>query len=265
MRRQRRKRYTCLVRVAAVVVSLAACSFEPGDYVAGSAAEDGAVNGADAPRDGMTSSDAQGLRMLRVDAATTSLVSYETSHMLMHTVGAGNDRLLVVALSTDYADITATAITYAGSALTFVGAIDAMYNDGRVELWRLVDPPVGTAAVAINLDGASAQLVVGAISFFDVNPTTPLGNFVSARGTDGDPTISVASAAGELVLATMMWNGSYQVLNDASGQTRRWSDNGYDLFGVGSTKPGAPTTTFTWSAAVNLYDYWAAGAIAIKP
>ena len=253
--------------VALTLLAASACSFQPSAYSGPPGDDADVVTPLDAPltdavADSTISGDAPQPNVVAVDNTNSVVAGYATTQTMMHTVGAGADRLLLVSLITDYAEVTATAITYGGSPLTLVGAIDALYDDGRVELWKLVDPPVGTASVNVTVSGTSAQHVIGAISLTGVGS---LGSFQSARAGSGEPTISLPGAQGDIMLALMMWNGAYETLTDASGQNRRWAGVGYDVTGIGSTKAGTATTTFRWTSSDTLYDTWAVGAIAIKP
>ena len=68
-----------------------------------------------------------------------------------------------------------------------------------VEIWRLLVPSVGTANIVATFNASGNQAVGGGAAFNGVNQTTPTGTFVSANGTNTAPSLSVPSAAGELV------------------------------------------------------------------
>lgn len=199
------------------------------------------------------------------ERSTVARLAYIASARASHTIGDFTGRLLIVALSTSYSTTTATSLTYGGGALTRVGFLDAGQMDGRIELWSLVDPPAGTADVTIELSNASSSVVAGIVSFTGADPIAPLRAPSMMRGTAGDPTVTVTSATGELVLGVVMWNGDYTTLSPAAGQQPRWNENAPLIVGAGSTAPGAPTVTMAWTVAGAFDDYWVAGAIAIKP
>src|SRR5262245_16341287 len=118
---------------------------------------------------------------------------------LPHTVGVGNDRILIVGVSTFNSAKTVTAMTYAGQPMTRIGFLDGGTgsNDRRMEMWRLVNPPMGTANVVVTMSSAS-KTVVGAASFFGVDPTTPHGAFASNEANSNLATLTVPSAVGAL-------------------------------------------------------------------
>lgn len=198
-----------------------------------------------------------------VDDFSSANVQYMTSIVVQHTVAAGANRLLVVGVSTSYAGTTVTQMRYGSTAMTRLGTIDAPALDGRVELWTLVEPPVGTAMVDITFSNSLSTNVVGVGSF---RGTTATGPFVSASGSTGSPTVTQPSADGELVLAVVMWNGGLtSTLSSTAGQTSVWNLVAVDVVGAGATKKGAASVTSSWTVAGGFNDYWAVGAITIKP
>jgi uncharacterized repeat protein (TIGR01451 family) len=185
-----------------------------------------------------------------------------------HTVGIGNDRVMIVGVSIYNSNKTVSGVTYAGQALTRLGFLDggSGANDRRMEMWRLVNPPTGTANVVMTMS-SSAKLVVGAASFFGVNPAAPNGSFVSNEGNTILATLAVPSAVGELVIDCMAVQGNAASAIAGAGQTQLWNDfsrsNGGAVVGTASTEPGSPLVTMSWGLAS--VDYWVAGAVSLKP
>lgn len=190
------------------------------------------------------------------------------SFTLPHTVGVGNDRILIVGVSTFTANKTVTAMTYAGQPMTRIGFLDGGTgaNDRRMELWRLVNPPMGTANVVVTMS-SSSKTVVGAASFFGVDPTTPHGAFVSNEANTNLATLTVPSAAGELVIDCLSVQGNAATALVGPGQTQLWNDFtravGGAVVGGASTEPGAASVTMSWS--LSAVDYWVMGAVSLKP
>lgn len=180
-----------------------------------------------------------------------------------HTVGAGSNRLLVVGVSIR-GNRTVTGITYAGQGLTFLGASSNNNNRVRAEIWYLVAPPTGTATVAVNLS-ANARFTSGAVSFTGALQTGPVGPFLSNAGQGSvDPTLTMTSAAGELVLDVVAVAGIDQGLTPGGGQTEMWNlESGGHISGAASTEPGASSVTMSWSKARR--GRWAMGATSIRP
>ena len=190
------------------------------------------------------------------------------SFTLPHTVGVGNDRLLLVGVSTFTANKTVVAMTYAGQPLTRIGFLDGGTgsNDRRVELWRLINPPTGTANVVATMS-SSSKTVVGAASFFGVDPVTPHGPFVSNEANTNLATVTVPSAAGEVVFDCLSVQGNAASALVGPGQSQLWNDFtravGGAVVGAASTEPGAASVTMTWG--LSSADYWVIGAVSLKP
>jgi uncharacterized repeat protein (TIGR01451 family) len=185
-----------------------------------------------------------------------------------HTVGLGVDRVLIVGVSSYNSNKTVGTLTYAGTPLTRLGFQDGGNgaDDRRMEMWILVDPPVGTANVAINMS-SGAKVVAGAASFFGVNTLAPTGSFVSAGAKSTLATLDVASAAGELVVDVLAVKGNAATALVGPGQTQLWNtfsnSNGGAVVGTASSEAGAGAVTMSWSLASN--EYWVIGAVALKP
>jgi uncharacterized repeat protein (TIGR01451 family) len=202
-----------------------------------------------------------------LDARTIN-VGTNTTFTFAHTVGIGADRVLIVGVSVYNSNKTVTACTYGGTALTRLGFLDggSGSNDRRMEMWRLVNPPAGTANVVVTFS-SSAKAVIGAVSFFGVNQTTPNGSFVSNEASTNLVTLTVPSAAGELVIDCMTVQGNAATATVGAGQTELWNDysrsNGGAVVGCSGTEPGAASVTMTWNLSST--DYWVIGAVSLKP
>src|SRR4051794_20703563 len=136
---------------------------------------------------------------ISVASSTTRSVNWDedvtTSLTFAHSV-SGTYRLLLVGVSLNISGSTGTtvsALTYNGTALTRIAQI----NQGtvrRVEIWQLLNPPVGTANVVLTLgtltNHANVGVVATALSLIGVNQTTPLGTAATAANA-GSTTASV--------------------------------------------------------------------------
>jgi hypothetical protein len=184
---------------------------------------------------------------------------------ISHTT-SGSQRLMLVGVSLDpQQNETVSSVTYNGTSLTFVGS--ATYsNDARAEIWRLIAPDTGTHDVVITFsDRLTYGAVAGVMTITGVNQTTPLGTFVGANGSSAGPaTVDVSSATNELVFDTVSCE-TCTSLTVGGGQTERWnlSQSGQSAMGAGSTESGAATVTMSWTLGSS--DYWAIGAVPIKP
>jgi hypothetical protein len=192
---------------------------------------------------------------------TTAVDTFTVSHAT-----SGTNRLMLVGISLDPSnDETVSSITYNGTPLTYVGS--ATYsNDARAEIWQLVAPDTGTHDVVITFDKNLVYgAVAGVMTFTNVNQSTPLGTFAGANGSSAGPaTVDVSSATNELVFDTVSCE-TCTTLTVGAGQTEYWnlSQSGLYAMGAGSTEPGAVTVTMSWT--LGSADYWAIGAVPIKP
>ncbi len=200
---------------------------------------------------------------------TSSATGSATTLTWPHTVGIGGDRLLIVGVSIRNAGNTVQEITYGGAQLSFVGARNNHDDAVRAEIWSLASPPTGTANIAVTLSGG-AKMVGGALSFFGVNPAAPLGTYASAFSTDSgtlDPSVTLSSAAGEVVVDVLALQGSAGSMTPLAGQTQHWNlfygPGGGDAAGAASTAPGAASVTASWSKASNAK--WATVAVPLRP
>ncbi|MDW8267214.1 MAG: hypothetical protein RMJ52_17980, partial [Gemmataceae bacterium] len=202
--------------------------------------------------------------------ASSSLGTGAFTFNVGHTVGSGSDRLLLVGITVEddgTAGITIGTVTYAGNNLTLVGS--ASSGEVRTQIWRLISPPVGVGTVTISGTGAGTgdEIAVGAIHFFGVDQTTPLGTFTSATGTTSPATLTLASTAGQLVFGVLGLDDS-RTATSAGGQTQRWNiasqgTAGDGIRGAAATQPGGGSVTLSWTLPTA--DNWALGAVRINP
>ncbi|WP_418315731.1 DUF4347 domain-containing protein [Piscinibacter sakaiensis] len=185
-----------------------------------------------------------------IDAGATSLT-------WSHTVNAGADRMMVVALSLILGQ--STSVNYGGTPMTLIGRYTGMHSH-TVEFWRLLTPAVGSANVVANFD-MSRTVIGGAATFNGIDQTTPTGTVVGASADSTTASVTVASAPGDLVIDALFVDMETGV-TAAAGQTEHWElYNGRT--GSGSTKAGAASVTMTWTLAGA--DEWNIAAVALKP
>jgi hypothetical protein len=204
-----------------------------------------------------------------VAESRSSATANATTLSWSHTVGTGTNRFLLVGVSIRNANNTVTRVSYAGQALTYVGAQSNGDGTVRVELWSLQAPPSGTATVTMTLSGG-AKMVGGAVSFTGVDPMAPLGAFTSA-GSPGainntNPSVALTDALSNwMAVSVVATEGSAGSLTPASGQTRQYTlfygNSGGDVAGGASTVTGSGTVTMGWTKGANAK--WVIGAIAL--
>ncbi|HEY7634895.1 MAG TPA: hypothetical protein VH763_05100 [Gemmatimonadales bacterium] len=202
------------------------------------------------------------------DAASTATGNLLTMSW-SHTVGTGTQRLLVVGVTVRNGLNLGVSVTYGGTGLTLLRSTRNSDNAVRAELWYLKNPASGTANVTVTLLGA-AKMAGGAVSFSGVNQTTPIGAIASDSSTGTgttNPTTTVTSATGNLVIDAVAMEGSAGTVTAGANQTQRWTNTtgsaGGEIRGVGSTEPGAASVTMSWTKTNNAK--WAIVAASINP
>ena len=192
-----------------------------------------------------------------------------------HTVGSGPNRILVVGVSTSTTMLPAIApparvgsVTYGGAAMTRILTQSSTDLRSDVEMFYLLNPPVGTADVVVSITAAGVNYVVGgSVSFFNVDQTMPFNGTAQSSGASGSPAVTVTSAAGSVVLDTVATLPSGFLAPANGAQTKQWSGSPFFNFafdvGAGSTRAGAsPAVTMMWQA---VGQPWAIGAVSLKP
>ena len=155
------------------------------------------------------------------------------------------------------------------TALTHLDGATAVFdNDCLCELYGTLAPPIGTFTVRAIIQvavGAAYDLTAGAWPLSGVDQTTPRGTVV-ANGQDtgnGNPTVTVSSAAGEIVFGAAHVEDATSLQIQSPG-VEDWEISLNDS-GAGTHAPGASSVTLNWTAAPNNDDKFAAIAVAIKP
>lgn len=177
---------------------------------------------------------------------------------------AGSDRILLVKVAHYDSSDTVSSVTYGGVALTAVPGASTANGQYRIGWYYLLAPGAGTANIVVTVTGSVFDFGGAGLSLTGVHQTVPFGTPVTATGTDTTPTVTVSSAADELVVdgLVIIHSGTLSV---GAGQTQRW--NAIATFGfikyAGSTEVGAASTTMSWSNSSS--QTWAIVAVPIKP
>jgi hypothetical protein len=194
--------------------------------------------------------------------ATTGLSSLTISHNT-----SGSDRLMLVGVSINNAgDETVFSITYNGILLDPVGAINHQGSggdDARVEIWSLIDPPIGTHDVVITFStGLRRYAVGGVITFTSVDQDNPLGTFAGSYGDGSSANVSAPTGPDDLLLGVFACETCTSVSFN-SPSINQWNE----IAGSGNTigAGGIIEGSGSLSALLGKGDHWAMGAVAIRP
>ena len=167
-----------------------------------------------------------------------------------HTVSGSNTLLTAsVGVGTSGSDSRTVAVTYNGIAMTSAGKVHANNGTtGFVELFYLKAPSSGANTVQVTITGGNVDAMSGgSVSFTGVDQTTPVRNITTNFGSDTTPTVTISSAAGNMVVDGVSSGCSIT----SSNQTSRWITNvGGCSYGGG---PGAQSTAAGASSVVMSY------------
>jgi hypothetical protein len=207
-----------------------------------------------------------GMKALAFDA-TSSTTANGNPVSWSHTTVSQTDGLIVVGISLFQEtpdDTVVTAVSYGGFSLTKIRH-DVRSRDARSELWYRIGTLSGAQTVSVTMDAAQ-KIVAGAVSFTGAHQTSPIGNHNGANAFSDIATVTLASAAGEIVVDTVAVQRSL-TLTVGSGQTERWNatsgPGAQQITGGGSTEAGAASVTMSWS--ISAVESWAISAVSIKP
>lgn len=127
-----------------------------------------------------------------------------TSTSWNHTVGStGEDRILIVAVANRGGPTAPSSITFNGDALTKVIQSTA-YDGCDTSQWYLLNPDTGTHSIAVSWGySCDSNIVLGAISFFNVDQSSPFDNTRQSAANASGFTIteSIARDYGAYVVA----------------------------------------------------------------
>ena len=141
-------------------------------------------------------------------------------------------------------------MTYNGTALTHLTNASVNCTSAcHEELWYLLNPSTGTNTVNVTTN-TSNPIAAGAASFYGVDQSNPFGTLNTTSGSSTSSTVTVNSAANELVVDTFGNQASTTFSPTQGGnQTRAWRvGNASSVESAGSSQNGgASTTTMTWS------------------
>ncbi len=196
------------------------------------------------------------------DAASSGSSTASTSKTQSHTVASQENRLLLVFVEcSDAGERTPSGVTYNAVAMTQVGST-VTNGDRSVSVWRLVAPATGANDVVATFATTCDAIILGNLSFYGVNQTTPVGTVATNTGTGTAPTVDVTAGVDDMVAAGVGIDASTTCTPGAS-QTERWDISaGANNAATGSTERAAGTTVTMDHTAADTGS-WATAGVAI--
>ena len=191
--------------------------------------------------------DAVGPSSAGTGTANTTSISWS------HTC-TGTNLLLVVGVGVGLGlASTTTSATYNGVTMSSAGKVYSdNQTDGYVEMFYLAAPATGSNTVAVTCSVAK-DLTGGSVSFTGVDQSTPVTNATTVFGNGTAPSVSVTSAAGNMVVDAAVCGSAFS----SSDQTLQWNKNLNGNSGAGnsaqSTATGASSVTMSYTTSS---DWW---------
>jgi len=178
-----------------------------------------------------------------------------------HTTGCTNCEMVVITCVSTGGGTSVSGVTYNSVALTEIAPSGGVFiNTIRGQMWRLDAPASGTHSVAVAVTAANIASAA-AVTYSNVNQSSPVGTPQTGSGTSSVPSISVTSAAGELVVDGVCTSDNI-TLAVGAGQTKRGGLATASASNGMSEETGAASVTMSWTDT--LAD-WVSYGIALKP
>jgi hypothetical protein len=196
-----------------------------------------------------------------VSSGTASGSSLTVSHTT-----SGSNRLMLVGVSINNDNFeTVASVVYGGVPLTHVGS-ETQSDDARVEIWGLVDPPVGTHDVVITFSADLKRFAVaGVATFGEVDLSDPLGTFSGNNSTSSSATVTVATAPGEMLFGVFSCETCNSVgFSSPADELWNLTEGGGDQIGAGAVVD-SKSLQETIGASLGKSDHWALAGIPIRP
>jgi len=189
-----------------------------------------------------------------------------------HVVAADDNRLLEVAVMIR-ANEWVSSVTYGGDPLTLAKVQDGGDSeDQRVELWYLVNPPVGTEDVVVNFASYVNPSGVYAVNFTGVDQASPIGATAGASatsGTDATTQITTLNADSLIFGAVSARGGNTNPFTTNLPVTALWDDNtggasSEDDGLWGGKEDASDAGIYTFNTQLNSASHWAIACLELK-
>ena len=159
-----------------------------------------------------------------VDGVATTSVTFS------HAVASGSNQVLIVTMGSN--NTVDSSATYDGITMT-QGAAHGVGSEEAYDYWYLVNPPQGTHDVVVTFPNNTNYRQYAAITFQNVDQTTPFDSDTHVGGNGGNPSASVTTAeSNESILYFLDYDDRstnlvytpnhssiYWVNNDSTGST----------------------------------------------
>lgn len=206
--------------------------------------------------------------VITFDAATESEnLQPDGTFSFTHTIGSCSNSILVIGMAWHSGSgQTLNSVTVDGNNATQIDTIDNTGGARAVALWYYVGAAAGSRTIAGALSASSAAGVISVSSYCGVHQTVTIGTAVKDQSDFGDPSVTVTSAVGEMVVdvAGGRNNGS-TTFTVGAGQTEdtNLADAAIVLVSATSHQAGAASVDMTWTLGDP--SGWAQVGVSLKP
>jgi len=210
------------------------------------------------------------------DNASSNVFNSGTTVTLNHTTGSGNNRLMLVGISTRDRYITvpaageeASTVSYDGNNLIYLGH-EQSNSDAVTYLFMLPEPPSGTdLPLSVTFTAALGNnnaAVIGITTYSNVDLNNPVGSYFSSPGNDANPTLTITSTkTNQILFNVLATTTASTTVTLNSGQTQRWLQSTSNRpTGGGYTRAGSATST-TFNYTLSSSQRWSLSGVAINP
>lgn len=174
-----------------------------------------------------------------------------SEYTMAHTVEPGSNKMLIVGVSLldTGTGKEVVSVTFGGTPLTEISNTVGPVN--RVQVFRLMSPAEVTANVKVDIEGTQTnKAVIGAISFYGVNQSTPTDPVKSNTNQNSSSSLSFNSTNGDMVMDIIGTGSPISTTALGSNQTEQWNIpavSGGSKETAASTEAGASSVAMDWS------------------
>ena len=196
------------------------------------------------------------------DAASSTQGTAVTSLTFSHTVASQSNLCIVIdGHHSDGSPGTTSSMTYNAVAVTAININVTAQTFYHLSTGYLIAPATGANNVVVNYSINADEACAGAVSYYDVDQTTPVGTAANANGNSTSASVNVTTVSGDTVHATT-YCGQTTL---STTQTQRWEQENISAQtsgnGIEATASGTSTTMTT---ALPATDSWIIGGFALK-
>ena len=187
------------------------------------------------------------------DAVSSNSGGSGTTLSWSHTVGSGNNRLLIVSSATEdtgWMDATIRSVTFGTANMMAVKGSSRRQNNAiDTDLWYLPNPPTGAATITINYFGTVSSRTGGAISLSNVKQQPSEAAITNGSNSATALSTNITTLTNNSWVADVVGQANVGTFT-TSTSTERWDRNTSAAHtGAGATKAvaAAGSTPLDWT------------------